>query len=391
MHRSWSGGSPIPMRRTPPRRGAWVPAGRPATSRRSGTSSSSWWPPAPPMRRPSGRWTPRKAPARMGRLLPGTRAARTGSPPTTSARPLVPSDPGGLTTAFGSWYSTFSTYGKPLLISNTGVAPGSQGQFLRQVAADLPTRYPLIKALVYFDAPQEAAQTQLALDGDGQAAFRALSERPYFQPTRSPSATTVTAPVTHVTEGQPVSITGSVDVPDHGGSVTYLSNGSALAGCSDLPVTRSVDCDTSALPVGTDGIVAAYSGDAAFAALGLHPPVGGRGGAVAAAPVRGPAAPAPRPQRSGRPTPAHCDSARSGPGPGAAPTGPVHKPVVPGPCQTYLGASVDPNGTTRLCGTRRPQPGRGPPGVDRPTGSDVERAVQRHPARGRCSPRAPSP
>ena len=170
-HRSWSGGSPIPRRRTRPRRGAWAPPGRPATSRRSGTSSSSWWPPAPPMRRPSGPSTPRKAAARSGPASIRDRAARTGSPPTATSPSAGPEDPGGLTTAFGSWYSTFSTYGKPLLISNTGVAPGLQSQFLRQVGSDLPSRYPLVKGLVYFDAPQEATQAQLALDGDGQAAL----------------------------------------------------------------------------------------------------------------------------------------------------------------------------------------------------------------------------
>jgi beta-mannanase len=268
-----------------------------------------------------------------------------------------PEDPGGLTTAFGSWYSTFSTYGKPLLISNTGVAPGLQSQFLRQVGSDLPSRYPLVKGLVYFDAPQEATQAQLALDGDGQAALRALSRAPYFQPARSPSATTITAPVTHVTAGQPVSITGSVDVPDHGGSVTYLSNGSALAGCSDLPVARSVGCDTSTLPVGTDGIVAAYSGDAAFEPSDSTPlsvvvvpmPADGTGPAS-------PATSAPRVQAG--PGPAVCGPV--GPAP-TAPSGPVHKPVVPGPCQTYLGASVDPSGTTESAALAALNQGAGRP------------------------------
>ncbi len=258
--------------------------------------------------------------------------------------PAGPQDPEGVTAAFGSWYSTFSTYGKPLLVSNTGVAPGSQRQFLRQVAADLPTRFPLIKGLVYFDAPREADQTQLALDADGLAALEALSRDSYFQPARSPSTTTITAAVTHVTEGQPVAITGSVDVPDHGGNVTYLSNGSALAGCSDLPASGSVGCDTSALPVGTDAVVAVYSGDTAFEPSDSSPlsvdvesaPATGAGGAPGASVPS-----APRVRAGTGPVP--CGPPGSAP---AAPTGPVHKPAVPGPCQAYLGASVDPNGTT---------------------------------------------
>ena len=57
----------------------------------------------------------------------------------------APGDPGGVSSAFGSWYSTFSTYGRPLLISNTGTTPGSQRQFFAALSSHLPTKYPLIK------------------------------------------------------------------------------------------------------------------------------------------------------------------------------------------------------------------------------------------------------
>ena len=137
-----------------------------------------------------------------------------------------PADPGGVTSAFSSWYSTFSTYGRPLLISNTGTTPGSQGQFLSELSSELPTQYPLIKGVVYVDAPQAVAQTQLAFDPNGLAAFRSLSRTPYFQPARSPSSTSIRTTGAQVARGQQVSITGSVSAPDLGGAITYFVNGS---------------------------------------------------------------------------------------------------------------------------------------------------------------------
>ncbi len=256
------------------------------------------------------------------------------------------------TSAFDGWYSTFASYGKPLLVSNTGVAPGSQSQYLGQVGADLPTGYPAVKGLVYFDAPQSVTQVPLALDANGRASFGALSRAPYFQPARSPSVTTVSAGGLHVTQGQPVSISGTVDGSDHGGSVTYLSNGAALAGCSSLPLSLPAGCTTSALPVGTDAIVAAYSGDAAVApstsapqSVVVEPPAGTQtlagpqshaiGTGAGTVPVA-------------HTTGAQCSASRAG-----APAGSVRQPPVPGPCQAYLGAYLDPNGST---GTGNPVP-----------------------------------
>ncbi len=257
-----------------------------------------------------------------------------------------PADPAGVTAAFGSWYSTFSTYGRPLLISNTGAAPGSQGQFLAQLSSDLPTRYPLIKGVVYFDAPQSAPPTPLALDADGLAAFGALSRSPYFQPTRSVSSTAVSASITRVTSGQPVSIAATVSAPDLGGSVTYLDNGTVLTGCAYRPVTVASGCDTSTLPVGTDSIVADYSGDAAFApstsapvsVTVAPPPAPTPTGTTVVAPAAG--TDQSHPQLVGPHAPT-CTG--SSPADASGPGGP---PAVPGPCQAYLGASVDPTGTT---------------------------------------------
>jgi beta-mannanase len=250
----------------------------------------------------------------------------------------APGDPEGVRSAFSSWYSTFSTYGRPLLISNTGTTPGSQGQFFAELSSYLSAKHPLIKGVVYVDAPQVVARTQLALDPDGLAAFQALSRRPYFEPARSPSSTTISTTAAGVTEGQPVYIAGSVNAPDLGGAITYLVNGSALTGCVNLPVTATTGCNTSTLPVGTDSIVAVYSGDAAY-----QPSTSAPLSVTVEPPPTPPPTPAPTPPPA--PPVAPPDPACTVPSP-ADSAGSGHQPAVPGPCHAYLGASVNPTTTS---------------------------------------------
>ena len=257
-----------------------------------------------------------------------------------------PSDPGGVTAAFGAWYSTFSTYGRPLLISNTGTTPGAQGPFLAQLSTELPGSFPLIRGVVYDDAPDIATGAQLSLDPNGLAGFRTLSRTAYFQPVRSASSTSIRTTATQAAPGQPVTTTVSVNAPDLGGSVTFLVNGAAVIGCSYLPVTVTTGCTTSTLPVGTDSIVAAYTGDAAFSPSTSAP----LSVVVTTAPVSTvPASPTPAVVLSSGPTrwssvhgtrPVRCRP----PPPPQGTTG--RQPVVPGPCQAYLGASVNPTGST---------------------------------------------
>ncbi len=256
-----------------------------------------------------------------------------------------PLDPGGVTAAFGAWYSTFSTYGRPLLISNTGTTPGAQGPFLAQLSTELPGSFPLIKGIVYDDAPDVATGAQLSLDPNGLAGFRTLSRTAYFQPVRSASSTSVRTTAAQAAQGQPVTATVSVNAPDLGGSVTFLANGTAVIGCSYLPVTVTTGCTVSTLPVGTDSLVAAYTGDTAFSPSTSAP----LSVVVTTAPVStvpssstpaGVAAVGSHAVAVGPRDPA-C-SVPSSP----TPSGPGRQPVVPGPCQAYLGASVYPTSST---------------------------------------------
>ena len=170
-----------------------------------------------------------------------------------------------LSAEFGSWYSTFSTLGKPMMVSSTGADAGSQAAYLGQLHSDLPTRFPLIKALVYFDAPDMVTGNRYQLDAAGSATLRHLTASPYFNPGRAPTGTTVVTFQREVQEGSTVTLSASVDANDNSGSVSFVDNGTAIGGCVFIPIRTTPNCQTSQLVAGTQSIVAVYSGDTAFA------------------------------------------------------------------------------------------------------------------------------
>jgi uncharacterized repeat protein (TIGR03803 family) len=80
------------------------------------------------------------------------------------------------------------------------------------------------------------------------------------------TTTTVTSSPNPSTFGEAVTITATVSPsgpPAPTGTVSFTSNGSAISGCTAVPLTSSLTavCTTSTLAVGTDAIVATYSGD----------------------------------------------------------------------------------------------------------------------------------
>ncbi len=80
------------------------------------------------------------------------------------------------------------------------------------------------------------------------------------------STTTVTSSPNPSAPGQNVTITATVGPagpPTPTGTVGFTSNGSAISGCTSVTLSssRTAICATSSLPVGTDTIVATYSGD----------------------------------------------------------------------------------------------------------------------------------
>ena len=82
------------------------------------------------------------------------------------------------------------------------------------------------------------------------------------------STTTVTSAPNPSTFGQSVMITATVGPagpPMPTGTVSFTSNAVAISGCTALPLTSlTAVCTTSTLAVGTDAIVASYSGDSNY-------------------------------------------------------------------------------------------------------------------------------
>ena len=79
----------------------------------------------------------------------------------------------------------------------------------------------------------------------------------------------MTSGVAHV--GDPVTVHAVVEPTDGGGTVSYTSDGVAIAGCATVPFTSGggdtwqASCTTSSLPAGVHEIAAEYSGDASYA------------------------------------------------------------------------------------------------------------------------------
>ena len=165
---------------------------------------------------------------------------------------------------FGAWYSAFASFGKPMMITETATLSGAQAQYLSDIKGLLDNGYPMIRGLLYFDAPGKGGIYQYPLDQSGYSEFRALASDPRFQPPLEPSTTSVAVSTTAAQPAQAVQISARV-VSDYGGSVSLYSNGSPVVGCQQLPVSANPSCTTVSLPAGTNALTAVYNGDAEYA------------------------------------------------------------------------------------------------------------------------------
>jgi beta-mannanase len=78
---------------------------------------------------------------------------------------------------FGAWYAAYSKYGKPMMIGETGAHADKQVEYLQSMVNALP-QFPLIKAVVYFDAHGTHGAWQFG--SAGLQAFRQLAHDSYF-------------------------------------------------------------------------------------------------------------------------------------------------------------------------------------------------------------------
>ena len=154
-----------------------------------------------------------------------------------------------------------------MMISETGSFAGGQASYFQQMKDQLsPTGdFPLIKAVLYFDAPGQGGLYTYPLDQSGLGEFESLSASPMFQPSRSASTVAVDASPASSMVGHRVVLDAQLSNTDFGGSTTFFVNGTPLPGCESLPATAVSWCNTTSLPAGNNSITAIYSGDAEVA------------------------------------------------------------------------------------------------------------------------------
>jgi len=76
------------------------------------------------------------------------------------------------------WYTAYVKYGKPLIVAETGASPNDQAEFLNGIGQTVPTQFPNLKAIVYFDS--KGPQGEWELTQAGLSAFAQLLASPYF-------------------------------------------------------------------------------------------------------------------------------------------------------------------------------------------------------------------
>ncbi len=79
---------------------------------------------------------------------------------------------------FGPWYAKYATYQKPLIVVETGAPQNDQSNYLGGIGQSVPTQFPGLKAILYFDAVGNNGDWSLSQPG--LAAFAQLLANPYF-------------------------------------------------------------------------------------------------------------------------------------------------------------------------------------------------------------------
>ena len=89
-------------------------------------------------------------------------------------------DPNMLNDEFLPFYDHWISHGKPMMIAETG-ATTDQASYLADLATNLPTTFPGIKAVVYYDSVSTSNWTLTDLPGNlGLDQFIAMGQLPYF-------------------------------------------------------------------------------------------------------------------------------------------------------------------------------------------------------------------
>jgi len=86
--------------------------------------------------------------------------------------------PSSFADLFMRWYAAYAQYGKPLMVAETGAQPTEQAAYFDGIGQSVPTQFPALKAILYFDAA--GPDGDWGLSPAGLAAFAQLMANPYF-------------------------------------------------------------------------------------------------------------------------------------------------------------------------------------------------------------------
>jgi uncharacterized repeat protein (TIGR03803 family) len=125
-----------------------------------------------------------------------------------------------------------------------------------------------VAVLIYAGLPVGTDSLTAMYQGSGTLA--GSTSNPVMQVVMLASTTSVTSSPNPSMVGEEVTLTATVGPagpPMPTGTVSFTSNGTAISGCTSVPLGSSLTavCITSTLAVGTDAIVATYSGDSNYA------------------------------------------------------------------------------------------------------------------------------
>ncbi len=85
---------------------------------------------------------------------------------------------------FNGFYAEFASYGKPMLVAETGECPSEQAVYLQSAQTEIGGgMIPLVKGFMYFDAPGNYTACSWVLGASGLSAFAAMGATTFFSQT----------------------------------------------------------------------------------------------------------------------------------------------------------------------------------------------------------------
>ena len=176
---------------------------------------------------------------------------------------------------FGLWYSTFSTYGKPMMVGPTATSTSSQVPYLQQVAAPaLAHPVPTDQSFRVLGCSGPGRLRKFKLGPAGLQAFRSSLKEDASRPKRHAAQSPSPPRRNPDAAGQSVQLTASTVVPTQGGTITFYANGAPVSAptARPSPSPSRPPARPTPYPAGDSTVRAVYSGDAEYSGA-RSPPI----------------------------------------------------------------------------------------------------------------------